>query len=56
MRPPPTPPTAAVAVALVRRKGHLMPGSHDEAADLLDAYLARADCGSTVAHPEQTAV
>ena len=31
--------------------GHLMPGSHDEAASLLDAYLARADCGAPRANP-----
>ena len=30
--------------------GHLMPGSETEAADLLDAYLAREAGGSTVAH------
>jgi integrase len=43
--------------------GHLMPGSHDEAAGLLDAYLARAaavdtetDCSASAARTEQTAV
>jgi hypothetical protein len=32
--------------------GHPMPGSEAQAADLLDAYLAREAGGSTVAHPE----
>jgi integrase len=31
--------------------GHLMPGSESEAAGLMDAYLARAENGSTVAQP-----
>jgi integrase len=31
--------------------GHLLPGSEVEAADLMNAYLARAIGGSTVAHP-----
>jgi hypothetical protein len=35
--------------------GHLMPGAQEQAADLLDAYLAREACGSaaapTAAHP-----
>jgi len=31
------------------RYGHLMPGSEDEAAGLLDAYLARADTAARVA-------
>jgi hypothetical protein len=31
------------------RYGHLMPGSEMEAADLLDAYLARADTGARLA-------
>jgi integrase len=39
--------------------GHLMPGSEGEAADLLDAYLARevggATVAHTVAHPERVA-
>jgi integrase len=29
--------------------GHLMPGNEDEAADLLDAYLERADTTARVA-------
>jgi integrase len=29
--------------------GHLMPGNEDEAADLLDAYLARSDAGARLA-------
>jgi integrase len=40
--------------------GHLLPGSEDEAAALLDGYLARAVGGSTVArtvaHPEEVPV
>ena len=44
--------------------GHLMPGSHDEAAGLLDAFLARSAGGAdsestasrTAPHPEQMAV
>jgi hypothetical protein len=39
--------------------GHLMPGSQDEAADPLNAYLARelesTTCAPTCAHPEETA-
>jgi integrase len=38
--------------------GHLMPGSHDEAAGLLDAYLVRAagvDCSASAAQAAQTA-
>jgi integrase len=38
--------------------GHLMPGSHDEAAGLLDAFLARSagaeTAAPTAAHPAQT--
>jgi integrase len=42
--------------------GHLMPGSHDEAAGLLDAFLARSAeaetdataAAKTAAHPTQT--
>ena len=33
--------------------GHMFPGSKDEAAGLLDAYLARATVASTVAHSEK---
>jgi hypothetical protein len=41
--------------------GHLMPGSHDEAAGLLDAFLARAaqaetdatSAAETAAHPAE---
>lgn len=33
---------ANIAITL-DRYGHLMPGNEDEAADLLDAYLARAN-------------
>ncbi len=31
------------------RYGHLMPGNEDEAAQLLDAYLVRADTAARVA-------
>jgi len=31
------------------RYGHLMPGNEDEAADLLDAYLERADTSARLA-------
>ena len=31
------------------RYGHLMPGNEDEAAGLLDAYLARADTAARLA-------
>jgi integrase len=31
------------------RYGHLMPGSEDEAAELLDAYLARSDTAARLA-------
>jgi integrase len=38
--------------------GHLMPGAQEQAADLLDAYLARGDGGSTAAptaaHPTKS--
>ena len=36
--------------------GHLLPGAEDEAAGLLDAFLARqvGDQAPTVAHPEQS--
>ncbi|HLM26017.1 MAG TPA: hypothetical protein VK304_03515, partial [Thermoleophilaceae bacterium] len=42
--------------------GHLMPGSHDEAASMLDAFLARAAgtdtdpqaAAQTAAHPAQS--
>jgi hypothetical protein len=33
--------------------GHLMPGNEDEAAALLDAYLARADSGCGLAQLAQ---
>jgi integrase len=36
------------------RYGHLMPGNEDEAASLLDAYLARADTGARLAQLERT--
>jgi hypothetical protein len=34
--------------------GHLMPGSHDEAASLLDAFLARSASGGVAAPPNTT--
>ena len=34
------------------RYGHLMPGNEDAAAELLDAYLARADTAARLAHIE----
>ena len=34
------------------RYGHLMPGSEDEAAELLDAYLERADTAARLAQVE----
>jgi integrase len=36
------------------RYGHLMPGSEDEAAELLDAYLARADTAARLAQVSPT--
>ena len=35
------------------RYGHLMPGNEDEAAGLLDAYLARADTAARLAQLER---
>ena len=34
------------------RDGHLMPGSEDDAAELLDAYLERADTAARLAQVE----
>jgi hypothetical protein len=34
---------------MLDRYGHLMPGSEDEAAELLDAYLKRADSAARIA-------
>ena len=34
------------------RYGHLMPGSEDDAAELLDAYLERADTAARLAQVE----
>ena len=34
------------------RYGHLMPGNEDEAASMLDAYLARADTAARLAQLE----
>ena len=39
---------ASITITL-DRYGHLMPGNEEEAAALLDAYLARADTASRVA-------
>ena len=36
------------------RYGHLMPGSEDDAAELLDAYLERADTAARLAQVEQS--
>jgi hypothetical protein len=36
------------------RYGHLMPGNEDAAAELLDAYLARADTGARLAQVSPT--
>jgi integrase len=40
---------ATISITL-DRYGHLMPGSEDEAAGLLDAYLERADSAARIAH------
>ncbi len=37
------------------RYGHLMPGNEDAAAELLDAYLARADTAARLAQIDATA-
>jgi hypothetical protein len=42
---------ANIAITL-DRYGHLMPGNEDEAAGLLDAYLARADTAARLAQVE----
>jgi hypothetical protein len=39
---------ATISITL-DRYGHLMPGSEDEAAGLLDAYLERADSQARIA-------
>jgi integrase len=43
---------ANIAITL-DRYGHLMPGNEQEAAGLLDAYLARAAVAQTVVHPPE---
>jgi hypothetical protein len=41
---------ATISVTL-DRYGHSMPGNEDEAAGLLDAYLARSDTAALAAQP-----
>jgi hypothetical protein len=42
---------ASITITL-DRYGHLMPGNEDEAAELLDAYLGRADTAARLAQVE----
>jgi integrase len=42
---------ASITITL-DRYGHLMPGNEEEAANLLDAYLTRADSAARVAQVE----